>query len=133
MARAARRTESNECRRCSCYCDRVIEPASCVAAQCPSLYAYDDPLSQRRYMGCLHKVFDCEIDVELFEAAERTRAGFGAVKLTGAPRSICHFAIEQAWDTAPTGGSCVNRRFWDWPDLGTDAVRAFDLRDRLAG
>ena len=26
---------------------------------------------------------------------------------------------------------CVNPRFYDWPDSGRDAIRAFDLRDRL--
>jgi len=83
MARAIRRTEVTECRQCSTFCDRVIRPASCVAAGCPALYQYDDQLSGRRFMGCLHKVFATEIDVELFRAAERTRAGFGAVKLAG--------------------------------------------------
>ena len=85
MARAIRRTQVNECRRCSTFCDRVIRPATCVAAGCPSLYQYDDPLSGRRFMGCLHKVFATEIDVAMFEEAERTRAGFGAVRLSGAP------------------------------------------------
>ena len=98
MARAIRRTELNECRQCSTFCDRVIRPATCVAAGCPALYQYDDPLSGRRYMGCLHKVFATEIDVALFEAAERTRAGYGAVKLAGAPLRRCAFQVEQAFD-----------------------------------
>jgi hypothetical protein len=127
MARL-RRANANECRRCDCYCDRVIEPASCVSIGCPSLYLFDDPLSGRRYMGCLHKVFDCEIDVELFAAAEQTRGGFGAVKLTGQPRAVCDFVVEQAYGAQD---DCVNRRFWDWPDAGADAVRAFDLRNGL--
>jgi hypothetical protein len=132
MARAIRRTQVNECRRCSTFCDRVIRPATCVAANCPSLYQYDDPLTGRRYMGCLHKVFATEIDVALFHEAERTRAGFGAVKLAGAPLARCAFEIEQAFDWRGPGETCVNRRFFDWPDSGSDAVRAFDLRDRLA-
>jgi hypothetical protein len=127
MARL-RRANANECRRCDCFCDRVIEPATCVASGCSSLYLFDDPLSGRRYMGCLHKVFDCEIDVELFAAAERTRTGFGAVKLSGQPRATCDFVVEQAYGAE---GECVNRRFWDWPDAGVDAVRAFDLRNGL--
>jgi hypothetical protein len=131
MARAVRRTELNECRQCSTFCDRVIRPASCVAAACPALYQYDDPLNGRRYMGCLHKVFATEIDVELFREAERTRAGFGAVKLAGAPRRCCRFHVERAYDAAGAGGGCVNRRFFDWPDSGSDAVRAFDLREGL--
>jgi hypothetical protein len=132
MARAIRRTSSNECRQCSTFCDRVIQPSSCVAAACPSLYQYDDPLSGRRFMGCVHKVFASEIDVALFEAAERTRAGFGAVKLAGRPRARCDFQVEQAFDWHGAGEACVNRRFFDWPDTGSDAMRAFDLRQRLA-
>jgi hypothetical protein len=133
MARAIRRTELNECRQCTTVCDRVIHPASCVAASCPSLYQYDDPLSGRRYMGCLHKVFATEIDVQLFEEAERTRAGYGAVKLAGAPLRRCAFHVERAFERGELAEPCVNRRFFDWPDAGGEAIRAFDLRDRLAG
>lgn len=130
MARAARRSHLNECRSCASFCDRVIAPASCMESGCTSLYHYDDPLSGRRFMGCLQKVFDCEIDVDLFAAAQRTRAGFGTVKVTGTPRAVCEFAVEQAFGAR---GPCVNRRFWDLPDEAPGAFRAFDLRDRLAG
>jgi hypothetical protein len=133
MARVVRLTEVSECRRCSTVCDRVIRPATCVEAGCPALYQYDDPLSGRRYMGCLHKVFATEIDVAMFEEAERTRAGFGAVKLAGAPLRRCAFQVERAFDWGELSDTCVNRRFFDWPDAGSDAVRAFDLRDRLSG
>jgi hypothetical protein len=129
MARAAR--AANECRRCATYCDRVINPATCVAHGCPALYQYDDPLSGRRYMGCLHKVFATEIDVELFQQAERTPAGFGAVKLAGPPQRQCEFSVEQAFSPSGEHARCVNPRFFDWPDEGGDAVRAFDLRDGL--
>ena len=132
MARAIRRTQVNECRQCSTFCDRVIRPSSCVAAACPSLYQYDDPLTGRRFMGCLHKVFATEIDVALFEEAERSRTGFGSVKLAGAPLAHCDFQVEQAYDSHGWNDTCVNRRFFDWPDAGRDAIRAFDLRDRLA-
>src|SRR5215207_4696118 len=125
MARAIRRTQINECRQCSTYCDRVIRPAACVAAGCPSLYHYDDPLSGRRYMGCVHKVFATEIDVELFAEAERTRGGFGVVKLAGSPHPCCAFSVEQAF---PAFDECVNRRFFDWPEAAPGGFRAFDLR-----
>ncbi len=131
MATVLRRTELNECRRCSTFCDRVIAPATCVADDCPYLYAYDDPLSGRRYMGCLHKVFAVEIDVQLFYEAERTRTGFGAVKLANAPLRRCQFAVEQAFDSRFDEAACSNKRFFDWPEAGADAIRAFDLRDRL--
>src|SRR4051795_11627051 len=77
MARMARKTEVNECRKCSTFCDRVIKPSTCIAADCPALYHYDDPLSGRRYMGCLHKVFATEIDVELFAEGRRRGRGSG--------------------------------------------------------
>ena len=128
MARIVRQTDANECRRCSTFCDRVIAPAACVAQDCPFLYSYDDPLSGRRFMGCVHKVFATEIDVELFRQGERTRAGFGAVRLAGVPLARCEFQVERAREGEH---ECVNPRFYDWPDSGRDAIRAFDLRDRL--
>jgi hypothetical protein len=131
MARIVRRTEVNECRQCSTFCDRVIAPATCVADRCPYLYAYDDPLSGRRFMGCIQRVFATEIDVELFREAERTRQGFGSVRLAAAPLERCRFTVEQAFDGRGLEAfRCVNKRFFDWPDGGRDAVRAFDLRDR---
>jgi hypothetical protein len=128
MARVARQRQLNECRQCSTFCDRVIKPSSCVASDCPALYQYDDPLTGRRYMGCLHKVFATEIDIELFEEAEKSRSGYGVVKLAGAPRERCSFSIERAF---PAFDDCVNRRFSDWPEAAPGAFRAFDLRDRL--
>jgi hypothetical protein len=128
MARAARRTQTNECRRCSTFCDRVIDPGTCVAAGCVLLYEFEDPLSGRRFMGCMQKVFASEIDVELFEAAQRTRAGYGTVKLSGEPLRRCAFQVEQAYRGAGSEAGCVNRRFFDAPDSGPDALRAFDLR-----
>jgi hypothetical protein len=131
MARIVRRTEANECRRCSTFCDRVIAPATCVADDCPNLYAYDDPLSGRRYMGCIQKVFATEIDVAMFREAERTRQGFGTVRLANAPLQRCRFTIEQAFEgDGLEPYRCVNKRFFDWPDEAPDAIRAFDLRDR---
>ena len=127
MARIVRRTDVNECRRCTAFCDRVIAPAACVARQCPFLYSYDEPLSGRRFMGCMHKVFATEIDVELFQQAERTRAGFGTVRLANAPLARCDFEVERAHEG--TREPCVNLRFYDLPDTAADAIRAFDLRD----
>jgi hypothetical protein len=129
MGRTARRTEATECRRCLTYCDRVIAPATCVTAACPSLYSYDDPLNGRRYMGCTHQVFATEIDVALFEEAERGR-GFGTLKLARQPLAQCAFGVEKAHE-APRGEEfrCTNRRFADFPDTAAEAVRAFDIRN----
>lgn len=131
MARLARRAAANECRQCSTYCDRVIAPSTCVAAGCKYLYRYDDPLTGRRFMGCVQKVFAAEIDVDLFQAAERSRVGFGTVRLARAPLRRCAFTVEQAFEGQGAAAyRCVNPRFFDWPDEAPDAVRAFDLRDR---
>jgi hypothetical protein len=133
MARIVRRTEINECRQCATFCDRVIAPATCVADNCPNLYTYDDPLTGRRYMGCVQQVFASEIDVELFRQAERTRLGFGTVRLANAPLRRCRFTVEQAYDGRGLAAyQCVNKTFYDWPDEAADAIRAFDLRDRCA-
>jgi hypothetical protein len=132
MGRTARRTEVTECRQCLTYCDRVIAPATCVQQRCPALYTYDDPLSGTRYMGCTHKVFATEIDVALFEQAERGR-GYGVLKLAREPLARCAFAVERAHER-PAGEEfrCVNRRFADFPDSAPQALRAFDLRDGLS-
>ena len=116
MGRTARRTETAECRQCLTYCDRVIAPATCVKAQCPSLYAYDDPLSGRRYMGCAHDVFATEIDVALFEEAERGR-GYGTLKLAREPLARCAFTVEKAHESPEF--HCRNRRFADFPGDGS--------------
>jgi hypothetical protein len=130
--RTVRRAEANECRRCSAFCDRVIAPATCVASECPNLYAYDDPLSGRRFMGCVQGVFATEIDVDLFAEAERTPQGFGTVRMAREPLARCEFGVEQAYESDGSRGfDCVNRRFFDWPDTAPDAIRAFDLRARL--
>ena len=128
MGRTARRTEAAECRQCLTYCDRVIAPATCVAAQCPSLYRYTEPISGIRYMGCAHKVFATDIDVALFEEAERSK-GYGALKLAREPLPCCDFTIEQAHERPPgEAWVCRNRRFADFPDTADGGFRAFDLR-----
>jgi hypothetical protein len=132
MGRTVRRADATECRQCLTYCDRVIAPATCLAARCSSLYTYDDPLSGKRYMGCAHDVFATEIDVALFEDAERGR-GYGTLKLAREPLPQCAFAVEKAHERAPGHEfHCINRRFADFPDTAPGGVRAFDLRAGLS-
>ena len=102
MARVARQRQLNECRQCSTFCDRVIKPSTCVASDCPALYTYDDPLTGRRYMGCLHKVFATEIDVELFAEAERSAPATASSSSPATPRGAAAFSIEQAFPAAST-------------------------------
>ncbi|WDT94474.1 hypothetical protein JDY09_04275 [Thermoleophilum album] len=118
-----------ECRQCCAFCDRLVYPAGCVEAQCPYLYVYEEEASGRRYMGCLHKVFRGEIDVELFEEAERTSQGFGGMRLASHPLPFCRTGVERAYYGSGPAFECTNPDFWRDPVPLAD--ERFDLRDRL--
>ena len=62
-----------ECRRCEVHCDKVVYPAACIERACPFLYAYE--AWGHTYMGCMQKVFDVEIDLDLLEAARSGARG----------------------------------------------------------
>src|SRR5215208_1669183 len=70
-----------ECRRCDVHCDKVVHPGTCVERDCPFLYAFEEV--GHTYVGCMQKVFDVEIDLDLLIEAEAS-GGFGAVR--AAPR-----------------------------------------------
>lgn len=124
-------TRAGECRQCRTFCDKLIEPRGCVEMGCPYLYSYTDELSGRRYLGCLQKVFGCEIDVDAFEAAERG-SGYGGIKMTGLPLPHCQFAVEPSYEGEGPAYECVNPRFFDCTDAGPRGLRVADLRDALA-
>ena len=116
-----------ECRQCRTFCDRLVEPRSCLELRCRYLYTYIDPLGGGRFMGCMRKVFRAEIDVAMFEAAEQS-GGYGGVKMTGEPLPQCQFRVEPAYERGGPEHECVNPGFFDaegWPEA------AFDLRDAL--
>jgi hypothetical protein len=117
--------EASECRQCCAFCDRVVLPSGCLETNCPYLYLYDDEESGSRYMGCMNKVFRVEINVAIFNEAERTRHGFGGVKMTGLPIAQCRTSVERAYDGTGSPFECVNPRFFE------DPAASFDLRDRL--
>jgi hypothetical protein len=125
----ANTVQANECRQCCTFCDRTVHPGGCIESGCQFLYLYDDELSGRRFMGCLNKVFSVEIDVELFREAERTRHGYGAVKMTGAPLPQCRTSVEKAYYGTGEAFTCVNPGFFE--ASRSEAPPAFDLRDRL--
>ena len=70
-------------------------------------------------MGCLQKVFGAEIDVDMFETAERT-GGFGGIKMTGEPLPLCPFRVEPSYEGDGAAFDCVNPRFFDCTDDGPD-------------
>ena len=109
--------EAHECRQCCAFCDRMVHPAGCIASGCNFLYVFDEEATGRRYMGCLHKVFKGEIDMELFAEAERTRHGFGGVKMTGTPLPQCKTAVDRAYDGHGEPFDCVNPGFFDLRDV----------------
>jgi hypothetical protein len=131
VASAAKTAETHECRQCCSFCDRVVHPSGCIASGCPFLYLYDDEETGTRYMGCMNKVFNAEIDFDMFLLAERTREGFGGIKMTGRPLPHCEFSVEKAYEGDGPAYECVNRRFFDAPDDHPESIRAFDLRNAL--
>ena len=109
---AANLTELHECRQCCAFCDRVVHPSGCIESGCQYLYLFDDEDTGTRYMGCMNKVFRAEIDVEAFEQAQRTRHGFGGVKMTGLPLPQCRSSVERAYDGHGEPFECVNPSFF---------------------
>src|SRR3954466_12235783 len=67
-----------ECRRCEVHCEKVVYPAACLDRGCPFAYAYHE--FGHTYLGCMQKVYDVEIDLDLLRAAERRREGFGGIR-----------------------------------------------------
>jgi hypothetical protein len=124
----AEQKELHECRQCCAFCDRTVHPAGCIESGCRYLYLYDDETTGRRFMGCMNKVFHGEIDMELFRQAERTRLGYGGVKMTGVPLPQCRSSVERAYDGHGEPFDCVNPAFFHKP---VEPDPAFDLRDRL--
>ena len=119
----------HECRQCCTFCDRVLHPSGCIDSGCQYLYLFDDEETGRRFMGCMNKVFRAEIDVNAFEEAQRTRHGFGGVKMTGMPIAQCRTSVERAYDGDGEPFDCVNPGFFEKPEPPVDFDSAFDLRD----
>jgi hypothetical protein len=101
-----------ECRRCIVHCDKVVYPAACLDRGCPFSYAYEE--FGRTYVGCMQKVYDVEIDLDLLRQAEATRAGFGAVLAQRQPLPMCRVEVEQTYGRRSELG-CVNPEFSELP------------------
>jgi hypothetical protein len=109
-----------QCRRCDVHCDKVVYPAGCLERSCPFVYAYEE--FGHTYVGCMQKVFECEIDLHLLEAAERTRSGFGAVRANRNPLPMCRAEISSCYERRQSRLGCVNPEFFEIP-LGEPAFR----------
>jgi hypothetical protein len=111
-----------ECRRCQVHCDKVVYPASCVERACPFMYAFVE--FGRTYVGCMQKVFEVEIDLELLRAAERRRGGFGAVKASRRPLPMCDVEVSSCYESKAGELGCENPEFFELPD-GKPSFRVF--------
>jgi hypothetical protein len=110
------------CRRCDVHCEKVVYPAACLNRSCPFVYAYEE--HGHTYMGCLQKVFEAEIDVEMLAAAERTREGFGAVRALRGPLPMCEAAVQETFAHRQTELGCLNPEFAELPE-GSPTFRVF--------
>ena len=111
-----------ECRRCAVHCDKVVYPAACLDRACPFVYAYEE--HGHTYMGCLQKVFEAEIDVEMLTAAERTREGFGPVRALRGPLPMCHSSVQATFSQRESELGCLNPEFAEL-QAGSPTFRVF--------
>lgn len=102
-----------ECRECRCFCDKLVEPAHCIEIECRNIYSYRDEVNQRLYVGCLEKVFKVEIDLELMNELERSKIGFGGIKLAAPTLKQCAFFVESTFIGAGEEFNCANMSFFD--------------------
>jgi hypothetical protein len=111
-----------ECRRCGVHCDKVVHPGACVERGCQFLYSYQE--FGHTYVGCLMRVYDVEIDLDLLRAAESTRGGFGAVRATAPALPMCRVEVEQCYESRTEELGCVNPEFHELP-VGQPSFRIF--------
>ncbi|MGZ4385521.1 MAG: hypothetical protein ACXVZO_01210 [Gaiellaceae bacterium] len=111
-----------ECRRCQVHCDKVVYPAACLERSCPFLYAFE--AFGRTYIGCMQKIYDVEIDLELLRLAEERGRGFGAVRARRHPLPMCSAEIDSCYTHRGDEIGCRNPEFSELP-LGQPTFRVF--------
>ena len=114
--------EEVDCRRCEVHCDKVVYPSACVATACPFLYAYQE--FGHMYIGCMQRVYGVEIDLDLLQAAEAEREGFGAIKAIREPLPMCRAEVESTYISRTDDLGCVNPEFHELP-VGEPSFRVF--------
>lgn len=102
-----------ECRRCEVHCDKVVYPGACLERSCPFVYAYE--AFGRTYMGCMQRVFDVEIDLELLRELDARRDGFGAVKARRAALPMCRTEVASCFEHRLDDVGCRNPEFFEVP------------------
>jgi hypothetical protein len=120
--------DETECRRCAVHCDKVVYPAACVERACPFLYAFRE--FGHTYVGCLQKVFDVEIDLDLLREAQGQKGGFGAVKARRRPLPMCRAEVDSCYTNRKGELGCVNPEFFELP-RGTASFRVVAHIDQV--
>ncbi len=116
-----------ECRRCDVHCDKVVYPGACLEHACPFVYSYE--AWGHTYVGCMQKVYEVEIDLDMLSAAERRAPGFGAIRARRQPLPMCKAEVEATYASRGDELGCVNPEFFELP-VGQPTFRVFA---RLAG
>jgi hypothetical protein len=101
------------CRRCDVHCEKVVYPSACMERSCPFAYAYEE--HGHRFMGCMQKIFEAEIDVEMMSEIERRREGFGAVRATRRPLPMCRSEVDPCYEHRSGELGCINPEFKELP------------------
>ena len=112
-----------QCRRCDVHCDKVVYPGACLGKSCPFVYSYE--AWGHTYVGCMQKVYEVEIDLDMLRAAERRSAGFGAIRAVREPLPMCKTEVEKTYaarSDEETG--CINPEFGELP-VGEPTFRVF--------
>ena len=102
-----------ECRRCGVHCDKIVYPAACIDRACPFVYAYEE--FGHTYIGCMQKVYDVEIDIDLLREAERRRGGFGAIRSKRQPLPMCRVEVDPCYSAREDEIGCINPEFYEVP------------------
>ena len=102
-----------DCRGCEVHCDKVVYPSACLDRSCPFVYAYEE--HGHTFIGCMQKVYETEIDLDMLRMAERKRDGFGAIRAIRAPLPMCRSEIEPCYEHRGGELGCVNPEFKELP------------------
>jgi hypothetical protein len=121
--------EETECRRCRIHCDKVVYPAACLERACPFLYAYRE--WGRTYVGCMQKVYEVEIDLEILHEAQGRKGGFGGVKAVRPPLPMCKAEVASCYENRADDLGCVNPEFFELP-RGKPSFRVVSQTDAPA-
>ena len=113
LALPLRPQDAVDCRGCEVHCDKVVYPSACLDRSCPFAYAYEE--HGHTYIGCMQKVYEAEIDLDMLRMAERQRDGFGAVRAIRVPLPMCRSEIEPCYEHRVGELGCVNPEFKELP------------------